>query len=363
MSHHYGFIGLGLIGGSIAKALRKAEPDCIITSYMRNRNKLENAKSDGTITLISDGEGSSFADCDVIFLCTPTECNESYLSVIRDFLKPGAVVTDVGSTKTAIHEAVIKLKMEDVFIGGHPMAGSEKTGYENSDVMLLENAYYMLTPSAGISEEKMNRMRELVLSLKAIPFIIDYKRHDEVVATISHLPHLIAASLVNLVKNTDSRDGIMKQVAAGGFKDITRIASASPVMWEQICSTNSSAILSVLDKYIASLSEIREKLHENDVSYIHDLFRSSGNYRNSLSDENSGLLTAQYSFSVHISDRPGSISILSAILAAGGVNIKNIGINHSREESEGALRITFYDSESCDLAEKQLREYNYKITR
>ena len=363
MAHIYGFIGLGLIGGSIAKSLRRAEPDCIIKAYSRTRSKVEQARSEGVVSIVLDDAEKSLSACDIIFLCTPVEYNETYLEKIRPFLKTGAIVTDVGSTKSSIHELVRKLGMEDVFIGGHPMAGSEKTGYENSDVLLLENAYYMLTETSSSSAEKMSRMKELVLSMKAIPFVIDCRKHDEVVATISHLPHLLASSLVNLVKDSDGPDGVMKRVAAGGFKDITRIAGSSPVMWEQICETNREAILPVLDRYISSLAEIRDRLNARDGSYIHDLFERSGRYRNSISDENNGLLNAQYSFSVHIADRPGSISILSAILSACGINIKNIGINHSREENEGALRITFYDSESCDLAEKQLKEYHYRNTR
>lgn len=363
MKNIYGFIGLGLIGGSIAKSLKQADPGCSIYAYMRTRARLEQARSEGTVDRILTGtDDPALAECGVIFLCTPVELNEVYLEKLRGIAGPETILTDVGSTKTSIHELVQKLGMERVFIGGHPMAGSEKTGYENSDVLLLENAYYMLTPTAETPPENLHFMEKLVTSMKAIPFVIDYRTHDRVVATISHLPHLIAASLVNLVRDSDSADGIMKRTAAGGFKDITRIASSSPVMWEQICQTNSSAILSVLDRYIASLSEIRENLAAHNLSYIHDLFEKSGSYRNSISDENRGLISAHYSFSVHIADRPGSISILSSILASNGINIKNIGINHSRESGEGALRITFYNAESCDIAKKLLREYNYRIT-
>ena len=364
MGANYCFIGLGLIGGSIAKALKKAEPDCRIMAYMRTRSTLEKAKSDGVVDVILDSPDENISACDVIFLCTPVELNEKFLIRIRDFVKPDAIVTDVGSTKSSIHELVAKLGMEKTFIGGHPMTGSEKTGYENSDILLLENTYYFLTaPDKNPAPENLSRMISLVSSMKAIPFQIGYREHDRVVATISHLPHLVASSLVNLVKDSDDEDGVMKRMAAGGFKDITRIAGSSPVMWEQICATNREAILPVLDSYISSLSEIRNRLNAGDSSYIHDLFENSGRYRNSISDENNGLIRAQYSFSVHVADRPGSISILSSILASGGINIKNIGINHTRENSEGALRITFYDAESCDLAEKMLLEFNYKITR
>ena len=118
------------------------------------------------------------------------------------------------------------------------MAGSEKSGFSNSKAHLIENAYYILTPAPGVSEDKVNAYRDFVESLRALPVILDYKEHDCITGTISHLPHIIASTLVNFVRDTDTKDELMKALAAGGFKDITRIASSSPVMWQQICLKN-----------------------------------------------------------------------------------------------------------------------------
>ena len=230
-----GFIGLGLIGGSIARGLKRSAPDIQIMAYMRTREKLEQAHADGIVDLILDGVDEHLSECDIIFLCTPVEFNESYLRQIRPFLKEGAIVTDVGSTKTSIHETVAALGMESCFVGGHPMAGSEKTGYESSTDHLLENAYYIITPTPHTPASHTDRMVDVAKAIGALPLVLDYHRHDFIVAAISHLPHLIASSLVNLVHDCDSEDQMMKRLAAGGFKDITRIASSSPVMWEQIC--------------------------------------------------------------------------------------------------------------------------------
>ena len=144
--HTFGFIGFGLIGGSIAKGIRRSMPNARIMAYMRTRSKLEQAKKDGIVDVILDGVDQTLSLCDIIFLCTPVEYNAQYLASIRPFLKPGAILTDVGSTKTNIHEVVTRLGIEDCFIGGHPMAGSEKTGYEHATDHLLENAYYIITP-------------------------------------------------------------------------------------------------------------------------------------------------------------------------------------------------------------------------
>lgn len=177
-----GFIGLGLIGGSIARGLKRSAPDIQIMAYMRTREKLEQAHADGIVDLILDGVDEHLSECDIIFLCTPVEFNESYLRQIRPFLKEGAVVTDVGSTKTSIHETVAALGMESCFVGGHPMAGSEKTGYESSTDHLLENAYYIITPTPHTPASYTDRMVDVANAIGALPLVLDYHRHDFIVA-------------------------------------------------------------------------------------------------------------------------------------------------------------------------------------
>ncbi|MEG2732544.1 MAG: prephenate dehydrogenase [Clostridium sp.] len=356
-----GFIGLGLIGGSIARGLKRSVPHITIMAYMRTRETLIQAKKEGTIDVILDGIDGHLSSCDIIFLCTPVEYNSDYLLKIKLFLKKGAIVTDVGSTKTNIHETVAALHMEEYFIGGHPMAGSEKTGYENSSDHLLENTYYIITPTQKTSPIYVERLMDVAKSIGAIPVVMDYKKHDFIVAAISHLPHIVASSLVNLVHDSDDENENMKRLAAGGFKDITRIASASPVMWEQICMTNSDNISVILERYIQSLQQVLEEVQQRNSDSFYDLFESSKNYRNSFSDHSKGSVTPDYSFSVDIIDEPGAIAIISAILSGKGISIKNIGISHNREHGEGALRITFYDEEALTAAHDRLKDYNYTL--
>ena len=357
------FIGLGLIGGSIARGLKRARPDISIMAYTRSRAGLEQAKKDGIVAIILDKAGQELAACDMVFLCTPVEYNAGYLKSIRPYLKPGAIITDVGSTKTNIHEEVLRLGMEDVFVGGHPMAGSEKTGYEHSTDHLLENAYYIITPAEKSSDEQIERVKNVANLLGAIPMVLDYREHDQAVAAVSHLPHLIASSLVNLVKDSDDSSETMKRIAAGGFKDITRIASSSPEMWEQICMANCGPICDILERYIASLSQVLQEIRGKQEDSIYRLLEESRAYRNSISDRAKGALEPDYSFSVDIVDEAGAISTLSVILAAKGINIKNIGINNNRERGEGALRITFYDEASLEAAWAQLTKYHYELFR
>ena len=365
-----GFIGLGLIGGSIARRLKKVRPDLTIMAYMRTRSKLEQANADGVVDVILDGIGPELSRCDLIFLCTPVEYNAQYLSALRPYLKPGALITDVGSTKTSIHQEIERQDLTDSFTGGHPMAGSEKTGYENSSDHLLENTYYIVTPPRDCrpdlpltqQPENVRRIVAVAQALGAIPLILDYREHDKIVAAISHLPHLIASSLVCLVKDNDS-SGVMKQVAAGGFKDITRIASSSPEMWQQICMTNTRPIADILRQYIDSLSEILKELENADSPAIYSLFDVSRSYRNSITDRARGPIEPAYEFSVDVVDEIGAISTISVILAAKGISIKNIGINNNREQGEGALKIAFYDKASMDAAWERLSYYKYELSR
>ena len=356
-----GFIGLGLIGGSIARAVRYFYPDTEIIAHSRTRASVEQAVADGVISRVIDQIDEDFSDCTYIFLCAPVSSNAKYLEQLKPLIGPDCIITDVGSTKTDIHEKVTDLDMEANFIGGHPMAGSEKTGIENAKALLLENAYYVLTPAAKVTGEMVERYRDLVASLKAIPLILTYEKHDYVTAAISHLPHIIASSLVNLVKDCDYEDGTMKKVAAGGFKDITRIASSSPEMWEQICSANSENILSVLDEYINSLIEIKFSLAEHNTNCIHDLFETSRDYRNSISDSGSGPIPKAYSIYCDMVDEAGGIAALATILATNGISIKNIGIVHNREFEEAVLHVEFYEDMAKIKAAELPRKYRYTI--
>lgn len=358
---HVGFIGLGLIGGSIARAIKQYYPGVHILALSRSTHTTSYALEEGIIDEVCEQVDARYSRCDYIFLCAPVECNASYLATLKPFLKDGCILTDVGSTKSDIHARVAELELEKYFIGGHPMAGSEKTGIENSKAHLLENAYYVLTPTKEIDPALVEKYRSLVETIKAIPLVLSCEKHDRVTAAISHLPHIIASSLVNLVKDSDYEDGTMKKVAAGGFKDITRIASSSPEMWEQICSANRDNILSVLDDYINSLISIRFSMAEHDTHRIYELFETSRDYRNSLSDTGHGPIPQSYSIYCDMVDEAGGIAALATILATNSISIKNIGIVHNREFEEAVLHVEFYEMDAKKKAAGLLRKYRYTI--
>ena len=356
-----GFIGLGLIGGSIAKAIRSYYPEYELIAFDKNRETLALAVQEGIIDTACSSIDDNFKGCSYIFLCAPVSWNTAYLSQLKDLIGSGCILTDVGSVKTSIHEEIISLGMEECFIGGHPMAGSEKSGFANSKAHLIENAYYILTPSEKMAAEKVEVCRQFISSLKAIPIILDYKEHDLITGTISHLPHIIAASLVNFVHDTDTKDELMKALAAGGFKDITRIASSSPVMWQQICLKNSRNISRVLEGYIQVLKQAKQAVDSKDEAALYSMFESSRDYRDSMPNSSAGPIKKQFAVYCDIIDEAGGIATIATILASNNINIKNIGIIHNREFEEGVLRIEFYEEASSAKAAALLQKYRYVV--
>lgn len=357
----FGFIGLGLIGGSIAKAIKQKYTAAHIVAFDTNETMLTDALANGIADEISSEIGSAFSTCDIIFLCAPVSINNENLAKLKPFLKNDTLVTDVGSVKTPIHDTVVSLGLESQFIGGHPMAGSEKSGFGNANPLILENAYYILTPESTTSPVLLESYQELVKALGAIPLVLNCKEHDYVTAAVSHVPHLIAASLVNLVHDHDTPECVMKTIAAGGFKDITRIASSSPAMWESICMSNTEHITTLMDAYIADLQHINDALKQKQEGFTYKLFEESKEYRDSFATQSRGPIKKVFGCYVDIPDETGALAMIALILANKKISIKNIGIVHNREFEEGVLQIEFYEQASLDKAIDLLRMLQYTV--
>lgn len=278
-----GFVGFGLIGGSIARAMRISSPHIQIHVYTRRKNPdLETGVQEGVIDRLLYQIDDRFSDFDIIFLCAPVLTNIEMLRKLKPFIHENCIITDVGSVKGNMHEEAVRLGMERNFIGGHPMAGSEKTGYANSSATLLENCYYLLTPTGQTEEANLDRLKAVLSCTKSNFVVLDPKLHDTITAAISHVPHIIAAALVNMVQNNEDENEYMKSFAAGGFKDITRIASSSPEMWESICLSNKNSICALLDQLETILQEIQTAIKEENSEAVLAFFKSAGDYRNSM---------------------------------------------------------------------------------
>ena len=342
-----GFIGLGLIGGSIAKTIRKFHPDYHILAYAKHKETLAAALNCGAIDATLEERDDRYAMCDYIFLCAPVEYNIEYLRYLKDVIKERCIITDAGSVKGPIHKAVEELGMEYCFIGGHPMAGSERSGFEYSSDHLLENAYYILTPGGQVPLEKITEFSELIDSLGSIPMVLTCEEHDFITAGVSHLPHIIASTLVNLVRELDN--------------DAEYIASSSPVMWEQICLENHENISHVLDEYIKMLIQARCSVDNLEAETLYDMFANSRDYRDSIDTTSSGLINKTYVLYIDIVDEAGGIATIATILAMEGISIKNIGIIHNREFEQGVLKIEFYEEDAMKRGTALLKKRNYIV--
>ncbi len=356
-----GFIGLGLIGGSIAKTLKRVAPQIKLYATSGHLSTITQAFQEGIIENDCLLPLETLAQMDFIFLCTPVQQNLSYLKQLKPLLSSNTILTDVGSVKGDIHRAVAKLNLEDHFIGGHPMAGSEKTGFANATAYLLENAYYVITPTAKTSPENIERYRKLVLLLDAIPLILDDHAHDFATASISHLPHMLAYSLVNLVKEIDDPKQTMKTIAAGGFRDMTRIAASSPVMWQDICLSNKENLLQLLDLYSGQLQKVKAAIASEDKDKMYAYFSDAKEYRDSLTVRQAGTIPQAYELYCDIINEVGGIATLATLLASNGISIKNIGILHNREYEDGVLHMELYDANARDAAVALLRKNHYTV--
>lgn len=356
-----GFIGLGLIGGSIAKAIRRVFPNYTIIAFDQDQESARLAVKEGVLDKSLDAVNEEFSICDYIFLCTPVHYNIEYLPVLKPFLKDDCILTDVGSVKSDIYNAIEQNGLADRFIGGHPMVGSEKSGYAASKGHLLENAYYFITPAPTVPIEYIDEFRMFVDELGALTLLFSPTEHDKVTASISHVPHIIASTLVNLAQANDTEDHLLKKLAAGGFKDITRIASSSPTVWQHILLSNPDNIVEQLNWFIETLSKLSSLIQAGDANQIQQFFQTARDYRDSVPDTGVGVIRRSFEIYVDVIDQPGVLAAVTTILAANGISIKNIGIINNREFEDGVLKIVLYDDEAAKNAAAVMKKFNYDV--
>lgn len=349
-----GIIGLGLIGGSLAKSFRKRGGITYIAAYGRNEETLRTAQQEGIITQYATALDDTFAGLDAVFVCTPVDYIVSHAQALALIIGPDCILTDAGSVKSQVFQEIAAINGL-CFIGGHPMAGSEQTGYEASTDYLFENAYYVLTPAPNASVHKMAELRTLLTCIGAIPIVMSPERHDRAVAAISHAPHVIAAALVNAVRTLEDPTNTLLMLAAGGFKDITRIASSNPDLWQSISMENAVEIAAVLDVFGEQIKQFREALAFNDSESLRRFYANAKDYRDRFQNRTSYIKT--YELYIDVRDQPGVIATVAAHMSSNGINIKNIGVVNNREFDNGVLQIIVdseADREKCSTLLKKL---------
>ncbi|MFF2482175.1 prephenate dehydrogenase [Paenibacillus sp. NPDC058071] len=343
--------GVGLIGGSLALCF-KGQPGLYVVGFSNRESSVKKyiergVVDDATTSLREAAEGADF-----IFLCVPVGMLEQYVEELAKLqLKPGCIVTDVGSTKASVVAYGAKLREKNVtFIGGHPMAGSEKSGVEAANTLLFENAFYVLTPDEDTNSADVEKLSRLLVHTRANLVTVDAKSHDDIVGAISHLPHIIAVALVNQVRGYNEGNGLYESLAAGGFRDITRIASSDPIVWRDILINNRSVLLRLLKDWNEQVEHFVRILEEDDGEAIERAFETAGEFRNRLPERRKGMIHSIYECYVNVPDHPGIIGAIATELGNARINLSNIRIIESREEVPGVLRLSFRTQEDLDQA-------------
>lgn len=350
MKAHVLIIGLGLIGGSLAKSLQR-HTDIHIAGYDADPMTQRKAFKMGIIQSAPPTLETAVKDADIIVFSTPVGATLKLMEQSRYWeLKEGVILTDTGSTKLRIMEAADLL--EKPFIGGHPMAGSHKSGVEAAKDLLFENAFYILTPSKNATVEHVETLKNLLAVTKAKLEVLPAEKHDYLTAIVSHFPHLIAASLVHQLDKEEKENPFVRQLAAGGFRDTTRIASSNPEMWRDITTQNNGMIIRQLDNWMTEMSRLKSLLETNEPDSIQQYFKQAKEVRDELPIAVSGALYSVYDLHIDIPDVPGIISELTGYLAEENISIVNIRILETREDVFGILVISFQTAEDRVRAKK-----------
>lgn len=344
--------GVGLIGGSIALGARQRFLADRVIGLDADAEALEVARFHGVIDEAHLEPGPWLEAADLVVLATPARTLVPLAESVAPFLREDAIVTDVGSVKGGIVAALSSLR----FVGGHPMAGSDRAGVRAADAALLENAVWVLTPTDATDAEATRRVRAFVEHLGARPIEVPPEQHDRLVASVSHLPYLAALALTRLAAEDGERD-LMMLLAAGGFRDLTRVASGSPVMSRDMVTGNAGAVRTALRKYRAALDELEARLDDPDA--LLETAVAAKRARDGIPIVRRSLLPPRPEVVLAVPDVPGQLARITAACGEAGVNIKEIEVLSIREAG-GAVRLAFEDPETLETAVTALRAAGYE---
>lgn len=349
-------IGLGLIGGSVALSLQKA-PHTKIIGYDIDETTRNDALTLKVVHEIVDNPADAASDADIIIFGTPVSITIDWLEELKGWtLKRDVIVTDTGSTKQLIMKKAEELRELGItFIGGHPMAGSHKSGVTAAKAHLFENAYYMLTPLVGEEVIKLAKLEELLKYTHAKVINLTAKDHDHMTAVVSHFPHIVAASLVHQLNGERNANPMTRHLAAGGFRDVTRIASSNPTLWKDITMQNRQELIEQLEQWQSEMNDVKKWLQDGDEKAIEEFFAVAKAARDEL-PMSSGAFFMPFDLYIDIPDYPGVISEVTGYLAEENINITNIRVVEAREDVFGILVISFQTADDRERAAKCITE-------
>ncbi|HUA70579.1 MAG TPA: prephenate dehydrogenase/arogenate dehydrogenase family protein [Solirubrobacteraceae bacterium] len=350
-------VGVGLIGGSIGLAARE-RLDASVAAYDPSGEALRIALKRGAIDRASEDVTGAVADAEAVFVAAPVGVLPEVTAAALEAAPADCVVTDVGSTKRAIVAALDDAR----FVGGHPLAGAETSGVQHSRVDLFEGATWYLTPTAATSGILYERLHRLLHGLGAGPTAIDPETHDTLLATVSHLPHVLANVLVAQAASTLAAEGERLPATGPSFRDATRVAGAPSAIWTDIYVSNRDAIAARTDDTIARLTEVRDALLAADATKI-------AQWNDGAADDRRRLLEAQlaggplFELRASVPNRPGVVAQLALELGRAGVNITDMALYPAADMSEGVVALWIAGEREARRTEELVGELGFPVAR
>lgn len=359
---HVAILGLGLMGGSLGLALVRA--GYAVSGWDQSPEVIKEAYRSGAINRLPNDFKDAISEASVIFIATPVDLIAATIKSCLSFARPGTIFSDLGSIKKSILEKVFEfLPSSYHFVGGHPMTGSEQHGISAADPFLFQNAAYLIIEDLRTASEAMALVIELIESTGAQIIKLPADEHDRIVGMVSHLPHLVAVTLAKTAGVAENDYPGTLNLAAGGFRDTTRIAMGAPEVWQGIILGNIDQVLNAINAFQVELNHLKELLISGSKLQFEAFLKQARETRRQIPAKNKGFLSLLHEMVVTIEDRPGTIVEVLRFLAEVGLNIKDIEILRVREGSGGTLRLALESDKAVDQGVKVLEAHGFKVKK
>jgi prephenate dehydrogenase len=355
-------VGTGLIGASLGLALRRLPDVEEVVGADLDAEQLTIARRRGAVSRAAGSACEAVCGVDVAVLAVPASAVPAVAALVGPALRGGAILTDVTSVKSRVVDVMQAAAPAGVHvIGGHPMAGSHEIGAAHASADLFVGATYLLTPTTHTDPQAYRRLHTLLAGIGARVLAVDLARHDALVAVTSHLPQLAATTLMNLAaERARSEHAGLLLLAAGAFRDATRVAASNPDLWLDICAENRAAIVEVLDDYAARLRALRSVLATGDDDGLREALHEARKARRSLPGKET-VTGALVELHLPIPDRPGVLAEVTTTVGGVGVNIEDLAIDHAPEGGRGTLRLAIIGPKHASTARRALEALGYEV--
>ncbi len=355
-------LGLGLMGGSLGlAALERGLADRVV-GFDLDPSSVKQALERGAITEAAGSAAAAVSQADLVVLATPVGAIADVFAQAAPSMRPGCVVTDVGSTKSGVVESVTRRAPGTVnFIGGHPMAGSEKDGIGAATADLYAGCLWILTPTEATSTEAYGTLMRFLTGLGARVLSLDPARHDDALALTSHLPQLLSSALMGFAADVAKTGEGLPLLTAGGFRDMTRIAGSSPDLWVGIVQENRPALASLLRRFLETLGEAADALDNSDWYRLRAMLTEAQRAHRDLPGK-PGLASSELAeILISVPDRPGVLAEVTTTVGEAGVNIEDLNILHSVEGGRGVIHLEVNGPRNARTAAGALQKKGYQV--